>query len=156
MSVSCGTRKVASLRLFDLAGGPEVCVSGAGARRTQTRSGVSQTPSASGIMMRRVWCHDVGVRTTITLDDDLAAALKELSRRRQTPFRQVVNEVLRAGLAPRERAVAYRMSPGWLPELPADLGIGGDLRRADGEVDMNRLADALEGTELVRKLQQGR
>jgi hypothetical protein len=39
------------------------------------------------------------VRTTITLDDDVAAKLRSLSRRSGRAFREVVNDVLRRGLA---------------------------------------------------------
>ena len=39
------------------------------------------------------------MRTTLTLDEDVAAKLKAESRRLDRPFRQVVNETLRRGLA---------------------------------------------------------
>ena len=39
------------------------------------------------------------MRTTLTLDDDVAAKLKSLSRRTGRAFRDVVNEALRRGLA---------------------------------------------------------
>jgi hypothetical protein len=39
------------------------------------------------------------MRTTLTLDDDIAAKLKAESRRAGRPFREVVNETLRRGLA---------------------------------------------------------
>jgi hypothetical protein len=38
------------------------------------------------------------VRTTLTLDDDVAARVTAESRRSGRPFKQVVNEFLRAGL----------------------------------------------------------
>jgi hypothetical protein len=38
------------------------------------------------------------MRTTLTLDDDVAAKLKAESRRAGRPFREVVNETLRRGL----------------------------------------------------------
>ena len=41
---------------------------------------------------------DVYVRTTLTLDDDVAAQLREEAQRQQLPFRQVVNKVIRLGL----------------------------------------------------------
>jgi hypothetical protein len=41
------------------------------------------------------------MRTTLTLDDDVAAKLKAESRRAGVPFREVVNETLRRGLANR-------------------------------------------------------
>jgi hypothetical protein len=42
------------------------------------------------------------VRTTLTLDDDIAAKLRELAHRRRAPFRDVVNDVLRRGLTAQE------------------------------------------------------
>lgn len=41
------------------------------------------------------------MRTTLTLDDDVAAKLKAESRRAGRPFREIVNETLRRGLASR-------------------------------------------------------
>ena len=41
------------------------------------------------------------MRTTLTLDNDIAAKLKAESRRTGRPFRNVVNETLRRGLAHR-------------------------------------------------------
>jgi len=41
------------------------------------------------------------MRTTLTLDDDVAAKLKVESRRAGRPFREIVNETLRRGLASR-------------------------------------------------------
>ncbi|MGH8608611.1 MAG: DUF2191 domain-containing protein, partial [Gammaproteobacteria bacterium] len=41
------------------------------------------------------------MRTTLTLDDDVAAKLKAESRRAGRPFRDIVNETLRRGLANR-------------------------------------------------------
>jgi len=49
------------------------------------------------------------MRTTLTLDDDVAAKLKAESRRAGRPFREIVNETLRCGLASR-RATARRQS----------------------------------------------
>jgi hypothetical protein len=39
------------------------------------------------------------MRTTLTLDDDVAAKLKAESRRAGRSFREIVNETLRRGLA---------------------------------------------------------
>ena len=44
------------------------------------------------------------MRTTLTLDEDIAARLQSEARRTGRPFKAVVNEYLRAGLAQR-RAV---------------------------------------------------
>jgi hypothetical protein len=42
------------------------------------------------------------VRTTLTLDDDVAAKLRSEARRSGRSFRDVVNEAIRRGLATRE------------------------------------------------------
>ena len=49
------------------------------------------------------------MRTTLTLDEDVAAKLKSLARRSGRAFRDVVNETLRHGLA-RSTAKAPRRS----------------------------------------------
>jgi hypothetical protein len=86
------------------------------------------------------------MRTTLTLDDDLAAKLRQRARERDVPFKQVVNDALRAGLASKAPAAKrYRMKPREL-RVRADV----DLTRALG------LASELEDAELVRKLEQGR
>ena len=41
------------------------------------------------------------MRTTLTLDDDVAAKLRAESRRTGRPFKEIVNETLRSGLASR-------------------------------------------------------
>ena len=38
------------------------------------------------------------MRTTLTLDEDIARLLKQISKRRDTSFKQVVNDALRLGL----------------------------------------------------------
>jgi hypothetical protein len=91
-------------------------------------------------------CYDVCMRTTLTLDDDLAAALKERAKRSGRPFKEVVNLIVRQGL---EAEMApppirrYRLEPSSLGG--ARPGI--DLDRA------LRLADALEDAEIARKLE---
>ncbi len=49
------------------------------------------------------------MRTTLTLDDDVAAKLKVESRRAGRPFREIVNETLRRGLA--RRRLTRRRQP---------------------------------------------
>jgi hypothetical protein len=85
------------------------------------------------------------MRTTLTLDDDLAAALREKAHRTRRPFKAVVNETLRAGLSSRRKRDArpYRL-------MPRSLGgvvPGFDLDKA------LRLADTLEDEAVVRKLE---
>ncbi len=83
------------------------------------------------------------MRTTLTLDDDVAARLERLRAERRLPFRELVNEALRRGLAaldepaPRgERkrpTAAVRLGGGLLPDLDdvaAALALAeGDARR---------------------------
>jgi hypothetical protein len=40
------------------------------------------------------------MRTTLTLDPDVARALEEEAHRQRKPFKQVVNETIRRGLLP--------------------------------------------------------
>jgi hypothetical protein len=47
------------------------------------------------------------MRTTMTLDDDVAAKLKAESQRASRPFREIVNDTLRRGLESRQ-AIARR------------------------------------------------
>jgi Ribbon-helix-helix protein, copG family len=42
-------------------------------------------------------------RTTVTLDDDVAAKLDQEVRRTGVPFRQAVNDALRRGLEPQQK-----------------------------------------------------
>lgn len=87
------------------------------------------------------------MRTTLTLDDDLAAALKEAAHRGGKSFKATVNETLRAGLAaggepPRRKR--YRVAPARLGGVRPGI----DLDKA------LRLADALEDEAIARKLEQ--
>jgi hypothetical protein len=86
------------------------------------------------------------VRTTLTIDDDLAIRLKRRARERGLPFKRVVNDALRAGLdGPAASRPPYRV-----PELAARARPGVELEKALA------LAGSLEDTELVRKLTLGR
>ena len=58
------------------------------------------------------------MRTTLTLDDDVAAKLKRESQRTGRSFREIVNETLRWGLEGR-RATAQRPA---FKITPRDLG----------------------------------
>jgi len=49
------------------------------------------------------------MRTTLTLDEDVAVKLKVEARRAGRPFREIVNDTLRRGLASR-RATAQRQA----------------------------------------------
>ena len=45
------------------------------------------------------------MRTTLTVSDDLMGLLKERARRQGVPFKEVVNQTLRAGLGAESRVV---------------------------------------------------
>jgi hypothetical protein len=76
------------------------------------------------------------VRTTITLDDDVAAKLKAEMRRTGRTFKQVVNEVLRGALTAR----AQRQPPKPFVVHPRPLG----LRPG---VNYDRISDLIEQIE---------
>ncbi len=80
------------------------------------------------------------MRTTLTLDDDVAVLLRRLAERRRAPFKRIVNEAMRAGLAalagePRSRRRPYRMKPVSLgrPRLLNIDNIAEVLAVAEGE-----------------------
>lgn len=83
------------------------------------------------------------MRTTVTLDDDVAAALQAVARDRGLTFKEALNSAVRAGLsAPARRRTSYR-----LPTRALGLRPGIDLDKA------LRLAGELEDDETVRKLE---
>ena len=47
------------------------------------------------------------MRTTLTIDDDLAGLLKRRSRELGVPFKDVVNQTLRAGLGEEAKSPRY-------------------------------------------------
>ena len=54
------------------------------------------------------------MRTTLTLDEDIAEAIRERARILEVPFKQVVNDALRRGLWPeknRNQNQEYRVVP---------------------------------------------
>ncbi len=84
------------------------------------------------------------VRTTVTLDDDVAARLKALARERGIPFKEALNRAIRAGLAG-ERAASP--APYRTPSRPLGLRAGIDLTKALS------LATAMEDDDLARRLE---
>ena len=85
------------------------------------------------------------MRTTLTIDDNIARQLKEIVHRSGKPFKTVVNEALRAGIE-NNRIVdvsrPYRLKPVAMGEVTGPY----DLDKA------LQLADHLEDEEIVRKL----
>jgi hypothetical protein len=79
------------------------------------------------------------VRTTLTLDDDVAAKLKAESRHSGRPFRDVVNETLRRGLA--SQRTTNRQRP--FTVQTRDLG---DLKPGLSLDDVAELMEQVEGS----------
>ena len=75
------------------------------------------------------------MRTTLTLDDDVAEALKERARCMEQPFKQVVNDTLRRGLSP----VLAEAGPGYVVR-PHPSG----FRPGVDPIRLNQLNDSLE------------
>ena len=66
------------------------------------------------------------MRTTLTLDEDVATKLKAVSRRAGRPFREIVNETLRCGLASRRITgdrKAFKITARDLGELKPGLSL---------------------------------
>ena len=84
------------------------------------------------------------MRTTVTLEPDLAAKLRALARERGIPFKEALNGAIRRGLTSGESGSErpYRLKTRRLGLRP-----GLDLEHA------LRLADELEDEETIRKLE---
>ncbi len=68
------------------------------------------------------------MRTTLTLADDVAAAIEKLRRERSIGLSDAVNELVRAGLTKQQSAARFR-------QKAHDLGRG---------IDFSNVADAIE------------
>lgn len=73
-------------------------------------------------------CYDERVRTTITLEADVYAAVERLRRQRKMGLSEAVNQLARAGMTPRPRAPRFR-------QRSARLGL---------RIDVGNVAEALE------------
>jgi hypothetical protein len=84
-------------------------------------------------------CQHQDVRTTLTLDEDVAAKLKAEARKTGRPFKETVNACLRAGLS--LRAPAHKARP--FRVRPYDMGLqpGVNLDK------VSALLDEIEGVE---------
>ena len=86
------------------------------------------------------------MRTTLTIDDTIAKALKDAAHRSGKSYKQVVNETLRAGLSSdriMDDAKPYRLKPVSM----------GDIAGAYNLTKVLELADYLEEEEIARKLE---
>ena len=83
------------------------------------------------------------MRTTLTLDPDVAALLEREAHRLRRPIKQIVNDALRRGLtgtAKKSELKAFVISP-----HPGQLRVGID------RLALNRLADELEDSSVLAK-----
>lgn len=83
------------------------------------------------------------MRTTVTLDDDVAAKLKALARRKGIPFKKALNQAIREGLrgrrVPAPPPKAYTQAMNLRPGINLDKAL--------------QLASAFEDEEILRKLE---
>lgn len=82
------------------------------------------------------------MRTTVTLDPDVAERLKETARAHGVSFKEALNAAVRAGLTAGRSATSYRT-----PSRALGLRPGIDLDKA------LQIAGQLEDAEMVRKLE---
>lgn len=85
------------------------------------------------------------MRTTVTLDEDTLALVKELMQREEISFKAAVNQAIRRGLSPPRRRRKFRQrtySMGFNPAIPYDKAL--------------QLAGQLEDQELLRKFAAGK
>ena len=85
------------------------------------------------------------MRTTLNIDDEILASLRDLAHRSGSPFRQVVNDALRKGVYALENpeAKSYRLSPASLGVVRPDINLEKALR----------LAEELEDAAIAMKLE---
>lgn len=83
------------------------------------------------------------MRTTLTLDPDVVRLLEEETHRQRRPYKQVVNDAIRRGLAPR----AARRPSKRFRVTPHDAKVVAGLDR----IGFNRLADELEDAAVMAK-----
>jgi hypothetical protein len=86
------------------------------------------------------------MRTTLTLDDQLAKELKEVAHRAGKPFKEVVNETLRNGLS------SKHARPSAKPFRLTTVSLGGVRPGVNLDKALS-LADAIEDEEIARKLE---
>jgi hypothetical protein len=85
-----------------------------------------------------------GMRTTLTLDEDVWRLIEDQVHQRRASVKQVVNDALRAALAPApQRSAPYRVRV-----HHAALAPGLDL------AGFNKLADEVEDEAVIRRAEQ--
>ncbi len=85
----------------------------------------------------------LGMRTTLTIDDELAKTIERLRQRQGVGLRQVINDLLRKGLLAEAERPEPKVYVG--PTFKSGLRPGIDPSR------MNQLVDELEVEEYLRR-----
>lgn len=86
------------------------------------------------------------MRTTVTLDEDVAQSVRATMRERGTGFKETLNELLRRGL----HSDTPAPEPYEMPVFDSPIRAGVDLDKALA------LAGAIEDEETLRKLEMGK
>ena len=73
-----------------------------------------------------------GMRTTITLDDDVAAAVERLRRERSMGLSEAINELIRAGLEAKPSRKPFRQQSQHLGLLVDDTNLADALEWLEG------------------------
>jgi hypothetical protein len=84
------------------------------------------------------------MRTTLTIDDDLAGILQKKASQEGNSFKAIVNNLLRAGIAASGDSSAPRKP---LKVVPRPLG----LKTGYDPDKLNQLVDELEAEDFLRK-----
>jgi hypothetical protein len=87
------------------------------------------------------------MRTTVTIDDEVARLLKEAMHRQRTNFKEAVNRALLRGLAPSPKATATKRFQVKGPFL-------GRLQPGIDPAGFNKLADQLEDEAILAKMRR--
>ncbi|WP_131746523.1 antitoxin [Frankia sp. Cppng1_Ct_nod] len=83
------------------------------------------------------------MRTTVTLDPDVAIAIREVVRERGVSFKEALNTLIRTGLASRHQDVPPYRTPTRSLGLRPDVNLDKALR----------LSSELEDAEIISKLE---
>ena len=106
---------------------------------------VSATPELQAVHLdsNKLMHHDACMRTTVTLDEDVARLLRDTMHRSRTSFKEALNAAIRAGLS-RGRTPIKKV-----PFVIEARRLG--LRPGLDPAGLNKLADDLEVDEFLQK-----
>ena len=93
--------------------------------------------------------HDAYMRTTVTIDDDVARLLRDAMHRRRTSFKEAINTALRRSLtnaAAKPAGKRFVVKGPFLGRMPPGIDPAG----------FNKLADQLEDEAVVAKMRRHR